>query len=220
MEGEEYPYKTLRLSNVNDQESGTDLLGYDCFLTASEGYYKDGLLMVQPGDWGHGKNCTLFMFNTVPNGKADNAEYRNPRQSGNVRLQLLFSAATTNNITVMVWSEYKNVFEINNLGGVKYNILDLERERMEFVALSTDVLNTLSKEDRCLKRMFQGMYPADGLPHNPNTKVPFVQSVSRRNKSIPCCCGVTVAATPLKKKVLTWTMEAFRKIQVERPPPS
>lgn len=64
------------------------------------------------------------MFNNVPSGKADNAEYRNPRQSGNVRLQLLFSAATTNNITVMVWSEYENVFGINNLGGVKYNILD------------------------------------------------------------------------------------------------
>lgn len=64
------------------------------------------------------------MFNNVPSGKADNAEYRNPRQSDNVRLQLLFSAATTNNITVMVWSEYENVFEINNLGGVKYNILD------------------------------------------------------------------------------------------------
>lgn len=31
---------------------------------------------------------------------------------------------------------------------------------MEFVALSTDVLNTLAKEDRCLKRMFQGVYPA------------------------------------------------------------
>ena len=124
VEGEEYPYKTLKLSNVNDQESGTDLLGYDRFLTASEGYYKDGSPMVQPGDWGHGKNCTLFMFNNVPSGKADNAEYRNPRQSGNVRLQLLFSAATTNNITVMVWSEYENVFEINNLGGVKYNILD------------------------------------------------------------------------------------------------
>ena len=35
------------------------------------------------------------MFNNVSSGKADNAEYRNPRQSGNVRLQLLFSAATT-----------------------------------------------------------------------------------------------------------------------------
>lgn len=100
------------------------MLGYDRFLTASEGYYKDGSPMVQPGDWGHGKNCTLSMFNNVPSGKADNAEYRNPRQSGNVRLQLVFSAATTNNITVMVWSEYENVFEINNLGGVKYNILD------------------------------------------------------------------------------------------------
>ena len=42
---------------------------------------------------------------------------------------------------------------------------------MEFVALSTDVLNTLAKEDRCLKRMFQGVYPAGRLPRNPNTKV-------------------------------------------------
>ena len=47
---------------------------------------------------------------------------RNPPQTGNVRLVIDFAAATTHNITVLVWSEHENVFEVNELGGVKYNI--------------------------------------------------------------------------------------------------
>ena len=33
-----------------------------------------------------------------------------------------FRAAVNHNITVLVWSEYENVYEINHLGGIKYNI--------------------------------------------------------------------------------------------------
>ena len=43
-------------------------------------------------------------------------------QSGNVRLLIHFRAAVNHNITVLVWSEYLNVYEINHLGGIKYNI--------------------------------------------------------------------------------------------------
>ena len=39
-----------------------------------------------------------------------------------VRLVIDFRAAVNHNITVLVWSEYENVYEINHLGGIKYNI--------------------------------------------------------------------------------------------------
>ena len=57
--------------------------------------------MLLPSDWGQGKNSTLFMFNNVPSGKADDPQYRNPRQSGNVRLVIDFAAAVNHNITVL-----------------------------------------------------------------------------------------------------------------------
>ena len=64
----------------------------------------------------------LFMFNNAPSGKADDSQYRNPRQSGNMRLVIDFSATVNHNITVLVWSEYENVYEINHMGRIKYNI--------------------------------------------------------------------------------------------------
>ena len=62
------------------------------------------------------------MFNNVPSGKADDPQYRNPRQSANVRLVIDFRAAINHNITLLVLSEYENVYEINHLEGIKYNI--------------------------------------------------------------------------------------------------
>lgn len=38
---------------------------------------------------------------------------------------------------------------------------------MEFVALSDTVLRTLAMEDRELRRVFQGVFPADQLPRHP-----------------------------------------------------
>ena len=57
--------------------------------------------MLQPEDWGEGKTSTLFLFNNVPSGYADDPSHRNPQQSGNVRYKLNFAAATTHNITVL-----------------------------------------------------------------------------------------------------------------------
>ena len=119
LNGEEYPYRTLELT---EDQAYEDLLGYDRFLQAMGAYNEHKIPMLLPSDWGQGNNCTLFMFNNVPSGKADDSQYRNPRQSGNVRLVNYFSAAVNHNITVLVWSEYENVYEINHLGGIKYNI--------------------------------------------------------------------------------------------------
>ena len=70
-------------------------------------YNEDKILILFPSDWGQGNNCRLFMFNNVPSGKADDSQYRNPRQLGNVRLVLDFRAAVNHNITVLVWPSMK-----------------------------------------------------------------------------------------------------------------
>ena len=119
MNGEEYPYRTLELTGDQAYE---DLLGYDRFLQAMGAYNENKISMLLPSDWRQGNNCTLFMFNNAPSGKADDPKYRNPGQSGNVSLVIDFRAAVIHNITVLVWSEYENVYEINHLGGLKYNI--------------------------------------------------------------------------------------------------
>ena len=119
LNGEEYPYRTLQLTGDQAYE---DLLGYDRFLQAMGVYDEHKIPMMLPTDWGQGKNCTLFMFNNVPSGKADDPQYRNPLQSGNVRLVIDFAAAVNHNITVLVCSEYENMYEISHLGGINYNI--------------------------------------------------------------------------------------------------
>ena len=120
--GEEYPYKTLELSNESGNKDSTDYLGYERFLQASGVYREKKIPMVQPGDWGEGKTTTLFMFNNVPSGYADDPAHRNPQQSGNVRYKINFASATSNNITVLVWSEYETLLEINHEGALRYNL--------------------------------------------------------------------------------------------------
>ena len=122
------PPTTLQLTGTEAYE---DLLGYDRFLQAMGAYNENKIPMLLPSDWGQGKNCTWFLFNNVPSGKADDPQYRNPRQSGNVRLVIDFAAAVNHNITVLVWSEYENVYEINHLGGIKYNINGLSSLRCQ-----------------------------------------------------------------------------------------
>ena len=120
--GEEHPYKTLELSNESNNKDSTDYLGYERFLQASGAYREKKIPMLQPGDWGEGKTTTLFLFNNVPSGYADDPSHRNPQQSGNVRYKINFASATSNNITVLVWSEYETLLEVNHEGAIRYNV--------------------------------------------------------------------------------------------------
>lgn len=90
VDGEEYPYRTLDLSNENNNKDSTDLMGYERFLQAMGAYRENKDPIVMPGDWGHDKTFTLFMFNNVPSGYPDDLAHRNPQQTGNVRLELTF----------------------------------------------------------------------------------------------------------------------------------
>ena len=87
-----------------------------------DAYNENKIPVMLPSDWGQGNNCTMFMFINVPSGKADDPQYRNSRQSANVRLMIDFRATVNHNITLLVLSEYENVYEINHLEGIKYNI--------------------------------------------------------------------------------------------------
>ena len=98
--GEEYRYETLQLVH---NTAARDNLGYFRFLQAGEAWCKKKGNMVELGDWGHGKNCTVFMFENVANGCADSQRH-NP------------------NITVLVYGEFENLLEIDSNGAVLYNI--------------------------------------------------------------------------------------------------
>ena len=64
--------------NGEGDQAYEDLLGYDRFLQAMGAYNEDKIPMLLPSDWRQGNNCTLFMFNNVLSGKADDAQYHSP----------------------------------------------------------------------------------------------------------------------------------------------
>ena len=118
VDGKIYPYRALSLTGNTKAE---DLIGYDRFLTASGAYTHHRVPLLQSDDWGQGKNCTLFMFNNAAE-DVDSGHTRSPRKTGNVRYEIEFRAALNYNVTVVIWSEYENIFEIDQFGGIIYNI--------------------------------------------------------------------------------------------------
>ena len=80
--------------------------------------------MVKPDEWGHDANCTLFAWNNVPSGNADSRQM-NPKQAGDVKLEITFGANPGQHITVLVWAEYENILTIDGNGAVQYNIHDI-----------------------------------------------------------------------------------------------
>ena len=115
--GEEYPYPTLEL---NGTDTWKDLLGYHRLLETSGSLMHHHPYMVQPEDWGFGRNCTLFSFNNVPNGDADSRFHRNPKQKGKVHLEIKFNAGPYKNITLLVWGELEDTFQVDGNGAILY----------------------------------------------------------------------------------------------------
>ena len=89
IDGEEYPHRALELTGTSSAE---EMRRYDRFLTASGAYKHHRVPMLLPGDWGQGKNCTLFMFNNV-GGDSDDPKYRNPKLTGKVSYEIDFRAS-------------------------------------------------------------------------------------------------------------------------------
>ena len=76
--GETYPYETLEMVYNNDSQ---DMRGYRQFLQAMGALCKSRGNMVRAVDWGHGKNCTLFVFENAANGCLD-SPVLNPKLNG------------------------------------------------------------------------------------------------------------------------------------------
>ena len=76
--------------------------------------------MVKPDEWGHNKNCTLFMWNNAPSGEADEPKL-NPKQTSNVCLEIKFRAAIGANVTILVWGGFESIIYVDHLGAVQYD---------------------------------------------------------------------------------------------------
>jgi len=118
VKGEEYPYETLELVG---NDATKDLLGFFRYLQASGAWCKMEGTMVEQGDWGQDKGCTLFLYDNVANGCADSKNL-NPKQSGDLQLKLEFRTAPANNITLLVYGEFENLIEIDPNGAVLYDV--------------------------------------------------------------------------------------------------
>ena len=116
--GETYPYEPLELSHTDDSK---DNRGYRQFLQATGSLCKSRGNMVQADDWGHGKHCTLFVFENAANGCL-NTPVLNPKLAGELRLVLDFGGDQGADITTIVYGEFENLMEINSNKAVQYDI--------------------------------------------------------------------------------------------------
>ncbi|PFX14492.1 Uncharacterized protein F54H12.2 [Stylophora pistillata] len=116
--GEEYPYETMQLNTGNGYR---DMMGYHRFLEATGCLYRIGGNMVRATDWGHGKNCTLFAWSNVPNGRHDDPILL-PKEAGFINIQLKCAAQTAQR-TIVIYSEYESMLEIDGFkGGVSVDV--------------------------------------------------------------------------------------------------
>ena len=77
--------------------------------------------MVRAEDWGHGKHCTLFVYENAANGCL-NSPILNPQLSGEIRLVLNFGANPGENLTAIVYGEFENKLEIDSNKTVQYDV--------------------------------------------------------------------------------------------------
>ncbi|PFX23650.1 hypothetical protein AWC38_SpisGene11809 [Stylophora pistillata] len=116
--GEEYPYETMQLNTGNGYR---DMMGCHRFLEATGCLYKKGGNKVRTTDWGHEKNCTLFAWSNVANRRYDDPILL-PKEAGFINIQLKCAAQTAQR-TIVIYSEYESMLEIDGFkGGVSMDV--------------------------------------------------------------------------------------------------
>ncbi|PFX25091.1 hypothetical protein AWC38_SpisGene10307 [Stylophora pistillata] len=95
--GEEYPYETMQFNTENGYR---DMMGYHRFLEATGCLYRKGGNMVRASNWGHGKNCTLFAWSNVADGRHDDPILL-PKEAGFINIQLKCAAQTAQRTIVI-----------------------------------------------------------------------------------------------------------------------
>ena len=108
MNGEEYPYETMELNSANGQK---DMVGYHRFLDATGCLFKNEGNMVRFKDWGHGKNCILFEFSNVANGRHDDPILL-PRNEAIINIHLK-CASQGSQKTIVIYAEYEGMMEMD-----------------------------------------------------------------------------------------------------------
>ena len=133
--GEEQPYESLELTGAFQHDH--DMEGYHRLMQASciQPRNKDSL--IKPHHWGHlgidldtatatnvgqlnDGHTTLFMFDNIASGCADDANTLNPRKRGNYRLRFRLAQQLT--LKVLIYGEFENTLQINRDGMVIYPI--------------------------------------------------------------------------------------------------
>ena len=116
--GKEYPYQTLELTH---NSAVKDIRGYHRFLEATGCLQRGKGNLIKKKDWGNGKRACLLAFDLTANNSVD-SPVLNPEQAGDVLVKINFGANPPFNLTVMIYGEFENVIEINNIGNVTYDI--------------------------------------------------------------------------------------------------
>lgn len=117
IENVKYPYETLELNHNNGE---MDMDGYHRLVMAGclDNFQR---CMIGPEHWGHQKNTTLFMWDNMASGCAEDMAF-NPRQDGKLNITFHLGANVNHIINVIVYGEFENMMEINPTGGVEYDI--------------------------------------------------------------------------------------------------
>ena len=105
---------------LNGGDDFKDIIGYDRLLEATGFKYKQMAFQIQRGQWGHGATCTIFAWDNTANKKADCSRL-NPRQPGNVRLEIQLNAGVAPVINVVVYGEFENILKIDPNNTVLYD---------------------------------------------------------------------------------------------------
>lgn len=115
IDGENSPYQPLTF-NYNDNNNLQFIRGYYSLVGLESGVQNS----IRPIDYMNGYN--LFGFNLSPDGCV-NTDHFNLEKSGNLRINFKFSSPLEKAITVILYLEYENYFEITKLRNIDYKFI-------------------------------------------------------------------------------------------------
>ena len=105
----------MELNTENDQKDQKDMVRYHRFLDATGCLLRSEGNMSRFKDKGHGKNCTLFAFSNVANGRHDDPILL-PRNEAMINIHLK-CAAQGSQKAIVIYAEYEGMMEIDGIKG-------------------------------------------------------------------------------------------------------
>lgn len=115
VDGENTPYPPFSL-NFSDKNNSRFLRAYYSLVNLESGAHNS----IKPIDYLNGYN--LIGFNLSPDGCV-NTDHFNPDKTGNLRISFKFATALEQAISVILYMEYENYFEISKLRNIEYKFV-------------------------------------------------------------------------------------------------